>query len=411
MATTTNRWASGDWLERRLISFVAVLMLIGTVGSIGVLLATGHGTLDFLGRPQGTDFSSFWTAGRMALDGQAPQAYDWTAHFAVQRKTHGIEMYFPWSYPPTFLLVTAGLAMLPYVPALLVWQTITLLAAVAVLWTILPSRRALFLGLAFPAVLICLGHGQTGFLIAALLAGGVVALPRSQVLAGVLFGLVAVKPQFGVLLPFVLAAGGYWRAIAAAAATVTAVVTATLLIWDWPVWQAFFQSVHLTRALVFEAGDTGFEKFQSAFAWVRLWGGPAALAYGAQALVASGVLAACCWVWRGEADLRLKGAALLTGTLLFSPYTLDYDLAVFGMAIALFAAHGLEAGFQPWDRTVLAAGWFMPVLARSIAKWLYLPVGFLVLLAVFALIVERSRQVRRIEAANPGEAAPGVLPA
>ena len=76
-------------------------------------------------------------------------------------------------------------------------------------------------------MLVCLGHGQTGFLTGALLAGGVLALPRHEILAGVFFGLLAYKPQFGLLIPFVLLAGGYWRAIAAATATVLASVAVT----------------------------------------------------------------------------------------------------------------------------------------------------------------------------------------
>jgi len=245
-------------------------MLAGTLAAVGLLVATANGSLVLYGRPIGTDFSSFWTAGRMALAGQAPQTYDWNAHFEIQRQTHGTDMFFPWSYPPTFLLVASGFALLPYLPALLVWQATTLIAAAATLRNILPGPRALLVGVSFPAVLVCLGHGQTGFLTAALLTGGILALPTREVLAGILFGLLAYKPQFGLLLPFVLAAGGYWRAIGAAAASVLASVVLTLAVWGWPVWQAFIDWLPLTRTIAFEAGDTGFEKFQSAFAWVRL---------------------------------------------------------------------------------------------------------------------------------------------
>src|SRR5215207_3103529 len=323
-------------------------MLAGTLAAVGLLVATANGSLDLYGRPIGTDFSSFWTAGRMALAGQAPQTYDWNAHFEIQRQTHGTDMFFPWSYPPTFLLVASGFALLPYLPALLVWQATTLIAAAATLRNILPGPRALLVGVSFPAVLVCLGHGQTGFLTAALLTGGILALPTREVLAGILFGLLAYKPQFGLLLPFVLAAGGYWRAIGAAAASVLASVVLTLAVWGWPVWQAFIDWLPLTRTIAFEAGDTGFEKFQGAFAWVRLWGGSLTLAYGLQAVVTGGALVGCVWIWRADVDHRLKGAALITGVLLSSPYVLDYDLVVFGMALALLAAHGFDRGFLRW---------------------------------------------------------------
>jgi hypothetical protein len=383
-------WSSGAWLTPQRMRFTAAMLLAGTVVALAWLLLTATGTVDRFGRPLGTDFSSFWTAGRMALDGHAALAYDWQSHWQVQKQTHGIDLYYPWSYPPVFLLAVAALATLPYLPALLLWQGGSLLAALTVFRAILPQPSALLFGLGFPAVLVCLGNGQTGFLTAVLLGGGVLALPRHEALAGILFGMLVYKPQFGILIPFALAAGGYWRAIGAATATVVTSVAVTLIIWGWPVWQAFLDSLPLTERVVFEAGDTGFEKFQSIFAWVRLWGGPLPLAYGLQGLVTLGALAACLWIWRSGAADRLKGAALLTAALLSSPYVLDYDLVAFGLALALFAAHAMEHGFRPWEKTLLAAAWLTPVGDRVVARLTFIPLGFLTLAIVFLLIVKRA---------------------
>ena len=368
------------------------MMCAGTLLSLAFLFFNSHGLLDYAGRPLGTDFSSFWSAGHMAREGRAPQAYEWDAMAAVQRQLFGTDKLSPWSYPPVFLFIVVPLAMLPYLTAFFVWQGASLLAALAVYRKILPRNDALLFGLGFPAVLVCLGHGQTGFLTAALMAGGLLMLRRNEIAAGILFGLIIYKPQFGVLLPLVLAAGGYWRAFLAAAVTVLAVLALSAFIWGWPVWQAFFNSLHATRTIVFEQGDTGFEKFQSAFSWVRLWHGPVALAYAAQAVVALAVVAAVVWLWRGPASFALKAAALLTGSLLVSPYTLDYDFVVFGMALAFLVSHGFAHGFRPWDRTLIALAWFVPVIARSVGKFAYLPLGFLALAAIFALIVVRARE-------------------
>ena len=387
----SDRFAAGVWLSGSLITFTAGTMIAGTIMAVGFLFVSAHGAVDVLGRPIGTDFSSFWSAGVMALSGHAAQSYDWSAHSEVMRQSLGTQEYYPWSYPPVFLLVAAALAKLSYLLALVAWQVATMVAALAILWAIVPGARALMVGIGFPGVLICLCHGQTGFLTAALLTGGILALPRREILAGVLFGLLAYKPQFGLLLPFVLVASGYWRAFAVAAATVLASVAVTLAVWGWPVWQAFVDSTYLTRTIVFETGDTGFEKFQSAFAWMRLWGGSLTLAYGLQAVVVSGTLIACIRIWRSDVDPRLKGAALLVGTLLSSPYVLDYDFIVMGMGIALLAAHGLEYGFRPWDKTLLALAWFTPLVARTFAKTAYLPAGFLMLAVLFVLIVMRAR--------------------
>ena len=400
-----ERYATGVWLTPPLVTFAAVLMIVGTIVGLGLLIVTAHGTVDVYGRPLGTDFSSFWTAGRMALEGRAAAAYDWPSHFAYQRLTHGVDLFFPWSYPPIFLIVAAALASLPYLASLLVWQGATVLASLAALRAILPGRRAVLVGLAFPGVLVCLGHGQTGFLTAALLAGGLVALPRHDIVAGILFGLLAYKPQFGLILPFVLAATGRWRTIAAAAATVLATMGAAYALWGWPVWQAFLDSLPLTRTIVLEPDTTSFEKFESAFAWMRLWGFPVAVAYAAQALVTGSVLIGCILIWRSGASYRLKAAALLVATLLSSPYVLDYDFIVLGMALAFFVADGLEAGFRRWEKTAVALVWFAPAAARGIAQAIYVPLGFLALVALFLLIVSRVRS-QHGEHAAPAPLAP-----
>jgi hypothetical protein len=394
----TRRLASGAWLSPAILRFAALMMCAGTLLSLAFLFLNSHGLLDYAGRPLGTDFSSFWSAGRMAREGRAPQAYDWDAMAAVQWRLFGTDKLAPWSYPPVFLFIVAPLASLPYLAAYFVWQGTSLLAAIGVYGKILPNdlsrRDVLLLGFGFPAVLVCLGHGQTGFLTAALMAGGLVMLRRNEIVAGILFGLIIYKPQFGVLLPLALAAGGYWRAFLAASVTVLTVLAASALVWGWPAWQAFFDSLHATRTIVFEQGDTGFEKFQSAFAWVRLWHGPVALAYAAQAVVALLVVAAVVWIWRGAVPFALQAAALLAGSLLVSPYTLDYDFVVFGMALAFLVAHGLAHGFRPWERTLIAFAWFVPAIARSVGKFAHMPIGFLALAAIFALIVLRARETQ-----------------
>jgi alpha-1,2-mannosyltransferase len=396
-----ERLSTGSWLTWPLMRFIAALVL-------AVLLVTSHGTVDIFNRPLGTDFSSFWTAGRMALRGEAPLAYDWAALSQFQKETHGVDSFFPWSYPPVFLILTAGLAALPYVPALLLWQSASLLAALAAFRAILPATRYLLFALAFPGVFICLGHGQTGFLTAALLGGGILALPRHEILAGVLFGLLVCKPQFGVLLPFVLIASGCWRAIVAAAATAFAAIAASLLIWGWPVWRAFFDSIPLTEHIVFETGDTGFEKFQSVFAWVRLCGGSLTLAYAAQAVIAIAALGACAWIWRCPVHYRLKAAALLVATLLVTPYVLDYDLIALGLALALLAAHAMEHGFLPWEKTLLAVAWMSPLCDRNIAKLTFFPLGFVVTSAIFAILLIRVLSEHRLSIATGRLSASGL---
>ena len=93
------------------------------------------------------------------------------------------------------------------------------------------------------------------------------------ILAGILIGCLAYKPQFGVLIPLLLIATGRWRVFAAAAATVALLALAVTLAFGTQVWTAFLASTHFTRTVVLEQGDTGWHKIQSVFSWVRMWGG------------------------------------------------------------------------------------------------------------------------------------------
>ena len=76
----------------------------------------------------------------------------------------------------------------------------------------------------------------------ALFAGGLANLNTRPLVAGLLFGLLAYKPQFGVMIPLALAAGHYWRSFAAAAVTVLflalAVTFCSAQAYGRPSWQA-----------------------------------------------------------------------------------------------------------------------------------------------------------------------------
>jgi hypothetical protein len=192
------------------------------------------------------------------------------------------------------------------------------------------------------------------------------------------------------MIPLVLVATGHWRAVAAAAITVAVLVLAATLAFGVDVWAAFLEGSRFTRAVVLEAGNTGWHKIQSVFAWVRMWGGSVPLAYAVQAAVTMIVAGALVWLWRSRADFTLKAAALALAAILATPYSLDYDLMVLAPAIAFLAAHGLAHGFRPWEASALAALWLVPLVARTVAEWTLVPLGVPLMLVVFMLILRRA---------------------
>jgi hypothetical protein len=141
---------------------------------------------------------------------------------------------------------------------------------------------------------------------------------------------------------------------------------------------------------VLEQGGTGWFKIQSVFSWVRMWGGSIALAYAMQAAVTIALAAALCWLWRSRAPYAVKAAGLLIGTLLATPYSLDYDLMLLAPAIAYLVTDGMTRGFAPWEKTILAVLWIVPLVARSVPQATVIPLAVPMMFLAVALLLRRA---------------------
>src|SRR5262245_50493494 len=293
MAQAVEILRTGGWLTRERVKLVAFGLLAASLIASVYLVATSDGLNDRFGRPLGTDFSNVYAAGTYVLDGDAAAPFDPPRQYAREQAIFGKDTpFYGWHYPPYFLGVAALFAAMPYALALALWQGVTFILYLTAIRAILATgrRRALDdplwlpIVIGFPAVFVNLGHGHNGFLTAALFGAALLQLDRKPVLAGILFGCIAYKPQFGLLIPVVLAASGRWRAFAAAAATVAVLTIAVTITFGVDIWNAFLASTRFTRTVVLEQGDTGWHKIQSVFSVVRMWGGGIALAYAIQVL-------------------------------------------------------------------------------------------------------------------------------
>lgn len=376
-----------DWLDaRRLRGYLWLLALLNGA-SLALMLATSQRGVDFNGFLLGSDFLSFWSAGKLLLSEAFP--YDVAAHTAVQRTIDaGHNGYAAFFYPPPFLLVCAPLGLTGYFPALALWLAVTGATFAASLrpWLrgLSGGQMALVLA-AFPAVLLTITHGQTSFLAAALL-GGAIWLTASgrKGWGGVLFGLAIIKPQFGLLVPLALLAAGEWRVIFAAAATALGFAGAATLAFGVDVWPAWVAASGTAQAAM-AGGAIGFAKMTSLFAAARLAGVGTGLAYGLQlalSLACAGLVAHLFWR-RGLT--RESGAALLVAGLLATPFVLDYDLLLLAFPLAVIAHDP-----RRWEKPAALAGFVLPALARPLALKTGIAIAPLVLIVLFALLLRRA---------------------
>jgi len=240
---------------------------------------------------------------------------------------------------------------------------------VAVFRRVIRAPQALLCLLGFGPLWNNLMAGQTGFLTASLAAGALLCLKARPVSAGVLIGLLAIKPHLAVLFPLCLIAVGAWRAFFAAAATVTAFVLISLAVLGGDTLAAFLHGLSEAQQWL-AAYKSPLLKMPSVFNALRILDAPLALAYilhGAAALCAAWVV----WrIWRGCADARLRNAALMTGSFFISPYIFDYDLVWLAFPVAWLVLYCQEHGWRRFEREILLLCWadtlFIAVLAKHL---------------------------------------------
>lgn len=375
----------------RLVESVCLAIVLAEA----VFLAGSYLAGTWLVAPDGTnvasDFVDVWAAGHLTLHGHAATAYHWPTHKIVEDSAlgHAFDGYYAWHYPPVFLFVAAALASLPYMLSFLLWTVTTFLLYLVAVRGIFGERSGYLLAAAFPAALANFFVGQNGFFSAALIGGTLLLIERRRtVLAGVLLGLLIYKPHLGLLFPLALVAGGEWRAIAAAAATAALVVLASLLVFGDASWFAFFGHIGESSQTILADGKAGFAKLQTAFGLVRTFGGSETLAWIAQAAVALPAAIAVALLWRSRAPYEIKAATLATGALLATPYLYTYDLVILAVPVAYLLRLGRAQGFLPHELAVIGLACLL--ILSFILPSVNLPVGFIAVIAVAALIARRA---------------------
>jgi len=325
---------------------VASGCVAGYVGYLAQLLFSHGWIVDAGGHPLTTDFMSLWTAGHLTLEGQAASTYDPHLRHAAQLAVvgHPFHGYFDFAYPPIFLFAVAALAMLPYASAFLVWVGLTLAIYVAMIAVVARSNAAIVFALAAPWSFAVVEVGQTGFLTAALIGTVLLNLERRALIAGVALALLAYKPQFGLLFPIALAAGGYWRALGWAFLAAAITFAFSGVVFGFEIFAAFAHQLPASADALLRQGGVGFNKLQSIYGITRWLGGRDGAGWTAQAIVTAGAAITVLALWRSQASFALKAAGLCAATLLATPYVFAYDLPLLAVGFAfLFRERRFDA--------------------------------------------------------------------
>ncbi|WP_233880478.1 glycosyltransferase family 87 protein [Paraburkholderia flagellata] len=398
--------AAPGWLDGQRIRIYAAFVLLVNIGYLS--LRIWFGCIDRIPNvsPPGWDFAVFWSASWLALHGPAASVFDTALIERIALPLQNIlptPFVTPWTYPPTFLLVMFPAALLPFPVSCLVYVSAGIAFAYHACARILPSVRNPSWWLpviAFPAIWVAADAGQNSFLTFGLMGLGLIALDRRPWLAGIFFGLLAIKPQLGLVIPIALLFGKHWRAFVSAALTVGVFSALAGLVLGFDTFARFAQALPAFSQFVVQYSERWPRGILTVFGAARHFGVAVPTAYGLHAVVAALAASAVAWLWATRASFELRASVLVLATLLVPTYLMPYDLLWLGLPILWLVRDGARNGWIRGDGVAVVSAWFSPLVFYTPGDW---AAGVYVPAIVFALLMVVVRRCLAQQVAHGSE--------
>jgi nitrate reductase NapE component len=318
---------------------------------------------DSASHPYGSDFLQEWAGARLILEGRASDLYHletfrkWQHDPSVIGFRWDDEQYYPAVYPPPHYAFFTPLAMLPYRWATTLW-VVTLWACVFLAATLLAKicrheltphaerdpenadwMRFLWLAIVmFPPVHISIMFGQKSvvWLVIVCIVCRLMQ-KRREGLAGIVFGLLSMKPTLFFLLPWIMMRQGRWRFAAGASSSVLGLWGIAIIALPEAMWSGYLAT--LSNAMSY-GSHTGYRVDWSCnllaianslpTAWVE---------WGKFSLCVPLMIYVLLCVFQ-DRFARVKPEFFLiafAGTILLSPHAYHYDLCILLLPILWMA--------------------------------------------------------------------------
>lgn len=346
------------------------------------------------GPPVGGDFVAFWGAARAAMQGLAAEIYQipifesFLMENAMPRERFGLT----WQYPPTYYLLIAPLAFLPFMPAYVLWSGGALIVFLLIM------KRTQKLGLlgvfvlfATPVMFNSVITGQNGFLTASLLTLAACLPDRRPLIAGLAAGLLTFKPQLGVLLPIAFLAAGCWRAFFVAAITALVMVGTSVLAFGPEAWSAFFDSI-LSVSEGVQGSIYPIHKMPTVFAAFHKTGLSSTMAMSMQLLAALATMGFVGFIWRRVKDQDLRAAVLCAAVFLCTPYAYYYEMTILVLPAVVIVKRAMQDGWLKGEEILISIAFFMPLILPGLAKYAGAQIGLATVLMLLFLSTRRALQ-------------------
>ncbi len=347
-------------------------------------MATLHGLVDKDGDPFGRDFVAFYNAAQMLRVGDVAGIYSPEAFTKGLTQLFGSSLNLYWGYPPIFLFLLWPLTMLGYKAAYVAWLLMNIVAfVVAAFWRTKLDGSWRWIAFSAPAVLIELFIGQNGLLTAAILIGGFRLLKSEPLWAGVVFGLLAYKPQFAILLPFILLALGQRKAFLTAALTLATLVLLSAMAFGCESWILFFHNMwHYQSQIMW----LGHEKMITVFSATQSLGGSRPVGAVLQGAATVATVIFLCRALMRRRDAHWSEWLLLCAPAFYlaTPYAFTYDMCILSTAWLLWFSYRPHAPVPAVHTALWLLLWYLPIVSQSLNEH-HLPIAPALFAAVFFL--------------------------
>ncbi len=344
------------------IAWLSALVLSGVLFASDLFNALSHDSMVAGGTIFGRDFVNVFSGGRLVLEDRLGEIYNHASYSALQTALFEgrVEGHY-YSYPPVSFLYIWLFALPPYGWSYLLWTCLTGAAfALAAKPYLREENLPFWLALLMPAAAVNIWAGHYGFLMGALWLGCWRLLDSRPRTAGVLLGLMVVKPHLAILMPLVLARRRAWIAFLYAGLTSASLIALSALIFGTGPWVAFLtNTLGFQASLVEETSQFFATMMPTVVPNMLLAGLPVEFAWFLQVAFASAAIAALLLMM--PADPARASFAVACATFLVLPYAFNYDLMVVNLA-AMILMYRLRPDDSSYRRAILVCAFLLPLL-------------------------------------------------
>ena len=402
-----SRGRAGSWgiryREARAHALIAAVILWS--GAAIATFAT-PGLRNLAGHTKGEDFLQIYTLAYAAFEGPYPTPAVRDAFHARQVELvpgSADDIDLP-VYPPNAALMFRPLTWFSYGTALAIWVGLTLVAYGGIVWgawspfrAALSDRAFLIRGaIAFPPFFLLVLYGQTTILpLAAFFLCWLGIKANRPLAAGLALSLVAVKPQFGLVIVIALLVGRNWRvllgAMAGAALQALAIIgtLGTQAIW------AYRQTISELPQIEYLLEPDGW-RMHSVRTLTRLL--PESIGDMVWAAVSVVIVLVAARRWSSPTPLELRFGFVVLATVLVNPHLFGYDAVILVLPILWFGGW-LEATASPLSRNFWQAVYLLSLmLLLPTALLLRVQGSVLVMLWMFVRMARAVRAFRSTSA-------------